>query len=741
MKIQTKISTLLFIIILMTGTTIITVSAFIAKNMINEEIYNHLEDVAVSRAHHVKTWLAGYKELVKILATEKIFRDIVTEKNNAQSIASANQRIKNLIQDNEKISKLTILDNNGDVIVSSHLETGIDEIGNAELFLHGQNGIYIRDVHISMITGTMVISVSAPILVKGEFLGILAIDIDIEKTLYEITTDRTGLKETGEIYLINKEGYMITPSRFFDDIFLKLKVDTSETKRWLALLEGKKKVEKVKTPYKDYRGVMVIGTHAIIGEVGWCLLAEIDTQETFTPVSQLIRITLLFFLIFFIISLMLALFISRTITHPILKLSQGTKEIEQGNWDYNVAIKSKDEIGELSKAFNTMMVKLRKSKETLEDHRNQLENKVAERTADLEEINNKLILEIKERQLAERTLRKSEKNFRTLTENLPDFIFRYDSQCRHIYVSPNVIQTSGKPVEYYRGKTPHELSKLGRICQLEENKIRQVFETGKPLEEELVFQSLQSKKILNWRLIPEFDADGKVAFTLGVCRDITEYKQAEDKLRESETHLSTIVNTMVDGVLTIDVKGIVNSFNPAAERIFGYKSDEVIGNNINMLMPEPERSQHDDCIKNYLETGVTKIIGCNKEVRGQHKKSTIFPLDLAVSEMWLGDQRQFAGIFRDITERKHYEKALRQAKETAESANRAKSDFLANMSHEIRTPMNAVLGFSELLSSEITDKKQRTYLDSIQIAGKTLLTLINDILDLAKIEAGQLEIQ
>jgi hypothetical protein len=138
------------------------------------------------------------------------------------------------------------MDKKGDVIASTHSHLGIDNTGNAEIFAHGKTGIYIRDIHISTVTGTKVISVFAPILVyrnpflgpttdsdKGEFAGILIADVEVEQKLSQITLNRTGLGKTGEIYLINKEGYMITPLRFVDETFLKLKVDTPEIKKWL----------------------------------------------------------------------------------------------------------------------------------------------------------------------------------------------------------------------------------------------------------------------------------------------------------------------------------------------------------------------------------------------------------------------------------------------------------------------------------------------------------------------------
>lgn len=223
--------------------------------------------------------------------------------------------------------------------------------------------------------------------------------------------------------------------------------------------------------------------------------------------------------------------------------------------------------------------------------------------------------------------------------------------------------------------------------------------------------------------------------------EILERKQAGKSLEISETRLRSILENVLDGIITINEQGIINSFNPSAEKIFGYDKKETIGQNIKILMPEPYHSEHDKYISNYMDTNDYQIIGIGREVIGKHKDGSTFPIDLSVSTTLLHKHRIFVGVIRNITDRKKAEAALKQAKDEAELANQAKSLFLANMSHEIRTPMNAVIGFSDLLSTIITDKKQKGYLESIRVAGKTLLGLINDILDLSKIEAGKLEIQ
>jgi PAS domain S-box-containing protein len=131
-----------------------------------------------------------------------------------------------------------------------------------------------------------------------------------------------------------------------------------------------------------------------------------------------------------------------------------------------------------------------------------------------------------------------------------------------------------------------------------------------------------------------------------------------EALSDSEKRLRAILETAVEGIITINEHGIVESFNPAAETIFGYSAAEVIGQNIKLLMPEPFRHQHDGYLANYHQTGQAKIIGIGREVAGRRKDSTVFPMDLSVSEVRLADRRIFTGFVRDITERKLAEKTL-----------------------------------------------------------------------------------
>ena len=224
------------------------------------------------------------------------------------------------------------------------------------------------------------------------------------------------------------------------------------------------------------------------------------------------------------------------------------------------------------------------------------------------------------------------------------------------------------------------------------------------------------------------DENGESTGYLGVAQDITERKQHEKTIRENAEHMQAIFDNVVDGIITIDEHGTVVSFNKAAESIFGYRADEVVGNNVNMLMPNPYHDAHDGYLSNYLTTHVPRIIGTGREVIGLRRNGGTFPMDLAVSEITHRGQRMFIGIVRDITERKRVE--------------RMKNEFVATVSHELRTPLTSISGALGLMAGGALGSLPEQVQAMIGIAHKNSIQLghlINDLLDMEKIAAGKMD--
>ncbi len=217
--------------------------------------------------------------------------------------------------------------------------------------------------------------------------------------------------------------------------------------------------------------------------------------------------------------------------------------------------------------------------------------------------------------------------------------------------------------------------------------------------------------------------------------------RANVALANREEEIRSVVDHMVDCVITIDESGIIRSANPAVGKVFGYAADEVVGKNISLLTPEPHFSHHDAYIERYCRTGQARIIGIGREVEGVHKSGERIAVDLAISEFSLQGRRFFTGILRDIRERVRIKEDLEQARHDAEQANRAKSAFLAAMSHEIRTPMNGVIGMIDVLHQTSLRGDQVEMVDLIRDSAFSLLSINEDILDFSKIEAGKLEIE
>ena len=235
------------------------------------------------------------------------------------------------------------------------------------------------------------------------------------------------------------------------------------------------------------------------------------------------------------------------------------------------------------------------------------------------------------------------------------------------------------------------------------------------------------------------DELGRLLAHLGEMR--TALRASMNALKASEAKSQAVLRTMRDGVVQMSTDGTVLAVNDITTEIFGYEEAELVGRNIKMLMPEPHASAHDGYLERYQRTRKANILHRRVELDARHKDGSLFPIDLVVNEMVDDDGSVFVGVIRDISEQKATQRDLVMALKAATAAAEAKSAFLANMSHEIRTPINAVIGFSLLAQRLEMSRQARSYFDKIYVSAQSLLTVINDILDLSKIEAGKLDIE
>ena len=274
-----------------------------------------------------------------------------------------------------------------------------------------------------------------------------------------------------------------------------------------------------------------------------------------------------------------------------------------------------------------------------------------------------------------------------IAKNLDGIILSWNRGAERMY-GYSASEAIGRPISFLiPSDQRHEFDEILRSIRADQRvapyETRRLTKDGRELDVSLTVSPIK-------------DSDGKIFGASSIARDITERKRVEQALRGSEARWRAIVESAVDGIVVIDARGNVEAFNRAAERLFGYTADEVIGRKVNMLMPAPFHDEHDGYLARYHATGVQKIIGIGRDVTGLRKDGSALPLHLSVGEVLIEGESKFTGILHDLTARVQLETQLRE-----QSALTRLGEMAAVVAHEVKNPLTGIRGAIQVIGSRL----------------------------------------
>jgi len=667
---------------------VVSVTAYyVARRDLKEHISTHLQSVAESRAAHVGTFVRQHRERILFAATSRVLRVGLRNlrmagADRAAVVDDLNKRLEGFRDPDSDVYEVFLLDGHGEVVASTTPERiGMDGSTNA-YFIGARGGPFLKGPYPSKTTGRNSLALSAPLADRdtGELLGVLVARLD-SSGLDKIMTDHTGLGRTGETYLVNEDGFMITPSRFREDTFLKQKIDTENAREWLAHVAAMRAGRLPETHgheaevFTNYRGVRVLGVHGHVSATGWGLMAEMDAREAFAPIARLRSAVLLCGALVAAAGLAVAGVLARRISRPIHALHVGSERIGGGDLRCRVRIHTGDEIEQLANEFNRMAARLA-------DSRASLERKVADRTRELEQ--------------SYRTLRESEHKYRDLFENLNDAAFLADIETGIILETNLAAETLlGRSrdeiigmhqaqlhppgqAEVYRKKFADHIEQ-GRAADYEGEAIRKDG-TVVPVSISAAVLSVQGRPVI-----------------LGLFRDITEFRRAVDKLREAHAQTEAMVAAISSILIGLDEGWRVARWNASAEETFGRSAAAVCG----------ELLEASGIVWDWARVagGIAACTGTGRPVRLDDVTFTRRDgqpgfLGLTISPMGGGDGVGGGCLIvaRDITERRTLEGQLAQAQKLE-----AIGQLAAGIAHEINTPTQYVGDNTRFLKESFGD--------------------------------------
>lgn len=724
-----------------------------ARSAIQYRILEDLRAIAESREQH----LLSFMERIEIHAADfstdgfirRCFETILRSGSSQQdAVIRLNKYLsKKKLSRNRHLLAIALADKNGRVVSSTDEGLIGKDFSRHDVFMQGirksYGETYIGQPQYSPDLDANGTFVSAPIIERrgGETLGVI-INAYSLSVLDDITTNRAGMGETGEIYLVNRDKVMLTPSRFIDAAIHKQVVDTEPVRK---LIEDGTTTVGI---YRDYRGKAVVGASVYLPEYGWTLLAEMDKTEAFAPLKTLGLVAIFFGVVSAVAVTGLGISFAISTSSPIKDLKNAAEKLAGGDLDYRVQVTRKDEMGALARSFNAMAEELKR--------------------------------EITERKRAEVVLKESELRFRTIFDSATDGILLADMETKHFY-------TGNKTICHILGYSPDEIKNLGVMDVHPEKDLPYVIEQ---------FEKQAKREILLAQDIPVKRKDGSVFYAdintahvplggkiylMGIFRDITDRRRVENALRvlndsleqriaertaavvkanhelkveieerkRIEEELRKLFNAVEQSSCSIvitDIQGNIEYVNPRFSRVTGYAPQEVIGQNPRILKSGEKPPEEYKCLWDTIISGGE----WEGEFHNKKKNGELYWEHASISSIRNpeGIITHFVAVKEDITERKRIADELMKQRDHLEyltnrltTANKELEAFCHSVSHDLRAPLRSVNGFCKALMEDYSDKldvQGKNYLQRAMAASKFMGQLIDDLLNLSRITRSEM---
>lgn len=607
------------------------------------------------------------------------------------------------------------------------------------------------EVYTDPITNEPAITTIKPLFKSnGELGGVLGVSMllgDVNRFL-----QTTKVSPSGKILIVEPSGRLVATS----DPSVAISAQENKSERFLAeqsqdpltqtiakwlnsqTIVGNSQIQQSRINFEGEEYFLQVGNLKNESEViglNWRIVVAVPASDFLFEVRENTISTGFLCVIALIINAALGVIAARRLSRPITEISQASQAIANGDLDqkveYSCVVR---ELSVLANSFNQMSRQMKRSHTRLEEYSQLLVQKVDERTSALQQ-------EIWQHELTESALRESEEKFAKAFQSSPDGMALLSTETRkHIDVNDKWSEITGYSREEAIGANPSDLNLWVDLLQRDQM-LAVLDQEGRVSNYEAQFLTKSGKVITGLISSESIEFGGKI-FAIYAIKDISDRKIIEENIKESEKKYRDLVESANCIILRWNTQGNICFLNDYGLKFFGYQVEEILNKYVLDTIVSVKDVTGED-----LQRMIVEI--CHSPEKYQlNENENICKDGKRVWVTWSnkpiyndqGELIEILSVGADITDRKQAEKELKSAKEIADMANRAKSEFLANMSHELRTPLNGILGYAQILKRSDNPQKHREGLEIIQRSGEHLLTLLNDILDLSKIEAKKLEL-